>query len=163
MMTDTKTEAPPIAVTVPLEIPARRIADLFVNAFENNHMTLAWCGGVRFRHAIFDGERVSEGFRGFVDDEGRPTPWYDDLRVWSSPAFAIDIYEIEDEGEHYDLDESEANLKRHRVTRVELEGGLKLMAEKHARHFGDFMSENDDAVTADVFLQLVTLKDVIYG
>jgi hypothetical protein len=40
---------------------------------------------------------------------------------------------------------------------------LRLMAEKEPRHFADFMQENDDAVTGDVFLQCVLLKAVIYG
>jgi hypothetical protein len=44
-----------------------------------------------------------------------------------------------------------------------LVNGLRLMAEKEPRHFADFMQENDDAVTGDVFLQCVLLKAVIYG
>jgi len=90
-------------------------------------------------------------------------PWYDDERIWGSSDFAIDVYEIIDEGEDHDIDESEDNLKRYRITRAELEAGLKLMAEDYAHHFGDFLDESGDAITADVFLQLVTLKDVVYG
>src|SRR4051794_10292331 len=32
--------------------------------------------------------------------------------------------------------------------------GLQLMAEKYPHHYADFMAENDDATTGDVFLQL---------
>jgi hypothetical protein len=147
-------------IATKVEIPAERIADLFVNAIECNHMTRSWCGGIRFRHAVIEGQRIDDDdWEGFEAN----TVWYNDARLWASSDFAVDVYEIEDEAEYFNLKKSEDNLKRHRVTRAELDAGLKLMAEKHARHFGDFMAENDDAITADVFLQLVTLKDVVYG
>ena len=41
--------------------------------------------------------------------------------------------------------------------------GLKVMAEDHARHFGDMISEQGDAETADVFLQCCLFGEVIYG
>jgi len=41
--------------------------------------------------------------------------------------------------------------------------GLQIMANKHPRHFGDFISENDDSTTGDVFLQCAILGDCIYG
>lgn len=37
------------------------------------------------------------------------------------------------------------------------------MAEKDPRHFGDLVSENDDADTHDVFIQHVLFGEVIYG
>lgn len=50
--------------------------------------------------------------------------------------------------------------------RLDLEAmqrGLQLMVDKAPKHWGDFLSENDDATTADVFLQLCLFGDVIYG
>ncbi len=44
-----------------------------------------------------------------------------------------------------------------------IESGTRLMAEQHPVHFADFMLENDDAVTADVWLQCVLLNEVVYG
>lgn len=44
-----------------------------------------------------------------------------------------------------------------------LTAGLQVMAEKFPRHFSDFMMENDDADTADVFVQCVAFGDVVYG
>lgn len=49
------------------------------------------------------------------------------------------------------------------VTSKDIQGGLELMAKKYPRHFFDFLQENEDAVTADVFLQLCVFKDLIYG
>jgi hypothetical protein len=41
--------------------------------------------------------------------------------------------------------------------------GLSIMAKDYPRHFADFMSEDDDAITADVFLQCTCYGEVIYG
>lgn len=40
---------------------------------------------------------------------------------------------------------------------------LKIMHEKFNHHFTDLKDENTDAITGDVFLQLLVFKDVIYG
>lgn len=44
-----------------------------------------------------------------------------------------------------------------------IEEGLQIMVAKEIRHFADFISENDDAITGDVFLQCCLFKEVIYG
>jgi len=44
-----------------------------------------------------------------------------------------------------------------------IERGLLLMAEKHPEHFKDFIEENEDATTGDVFIQLCLLGEVVYG
>lgn len=41
--------------------------------------------------------------------------------------------------------------------------GLEAMAEKYPGHFADFMQENDDADTGDVFLQCCLFGEIIYG
>lgn len=41
--------------------------------------------------------------------------------------------------------------------------GLQTMAEKYPRHYANFISENDDAETGDVFLQCCILGEVVYG
>lgn len=40
---------------------------------------------------------------------------------------------------------------------------MQLMANNYSNHLDDLMQENDDATTADVFLQLSLFGDVIYG
>ena len=40
---------------------------------------------------------------------------------------------------------------------------MELMAQEYPHHMNDLLSENDDAITADVFLQLALFEDVIYG
>lgn len=40
--------------------------------------------------------------------------------------------------------------------------GLNVMASKYPRHFADFLNENIDAITGDVFLQCCLLGEVAY-
>lgn len=41
--------------------------------------------------------------------------------------------------------------------------GLRHMAIDNSRHFGDWMAENDDGDTADVFLQCCLFGKVVFG
>lgn len=49
------------------------------------------------------------------------------------------------------------------VTKEKIAQAVELMAKNEPRHFSDMVSENDDASTADVFLQLCTFGKTIYG
>ena len=55
------------------------------------------------------------------------------------------------------------DVKEHRLDRAALGRGLSLMPHKYTHHWRDFVEENSDAITADVFLQLCLFGDVIYG
>ena len=49
------------------------------------------------------------------------------------------------------------------LNRESMVRGLQLMADKYPNHFADFMQENDDATTSDVFLQLSVFGELIFG
>lgn len=49
------------------------------------------------------------------------------------------------------------------LTRDSLKKGAQIMAEKHPQHFGDWMNENSDATTGDVFLQCCLFGETIFG
>lgn len=53
--------------------------------------------------------------------------------------------------------------KSYQLTFKKCVEALKLMAVQHPRHFNDILKGNDDEVTADVFIQLATIGEVIYG
>jgi hypothetical protein len=57
----------------------------------------------------------------------------------------------DDEEKEYDLNVST------------LRDGLQSMADKQPRHWEDFIEENEDAGTGDVFLQLCLFNEVVYG
>jgi hypothetical protein len=44
-----------------------------------------------------------------------------------------------------------------------LRAGLELMAREYPKHFADFQAEQDDATTADVFLQCCMFGRLVYG
>jgi hypothetical protein len=44
-----------------------------------------------------------------------------------------------------------------------IDRGLKVMAKKYPRHFGNWLSERDDAETGDVFIQCCLLGEIVYG
>lgn len=41
--------------------------------------------------------------------------------------------------------------------------GLEIMSTKYPEHFGDFLSDNTDAITGDVFIQCCIFGEIIYG
>lgn len=130
---------------IEIDIPAQRIADLMVTALECNDMTAAWCAGVHLiepaRHTLKD------------------SPWYSDPALYKQP-FKIEVKEVINECAPWEGD----NIKTHVVTQAEFASAMTLWAKgDYAHHLADFIAENEDAVTADVFLQLVALKEVVYG
>lgn len=140
---------------ITVKIPPRRIADLMVTAIECNNMTRAWCGGLFLSGPYKEEDLITS----------EHVVWYDNPRLYEGD-FELEVIEIVDEGEDFHDDDGEfieSNIKRHKVTQADFAEGFRLMSEKHGHHAGDFMNENEDAITADVFLQLVTLKEVVYG
>ncbi|MAH60585.1 MAG: hypothetical protein CMB95_07135 [Flavobacteriaceae bacterium] len=49
------------------------------------------------------------------------------------------------------------------LNRSSIQIGLEIMAENYPRHFNDFINQSGDAITSDVMLQCMVLRDVIYG
>lgn len=41
--------------------------------------------------------------------------------------------------------------------------GLEMMSVHYPQHFANFLSENDDADTGDVFFQLALMGELVYG
>lgn len=54
-------------------------------------------------------------------------------------------------------------LKTKEIGLDEIRLGLRSMATESPRHFNDLLSENDDAITHDVFIQHVLFSEVVYG
>jgi len=52
--------------------------------------------------------------------------------------------------------------KSYQLTFKKCVEALKLMAVQHPRHFNAILKGNDDEVTADVFIQLATIGEVVY-
>lgn len=52
---------------------------------------------------------------------------------------------------------------KHKVSATKIKNALDLMAKNYTDHFNDFLNENEDVETADIFMQLCVFGDVIYG
>lgn len=46
---------------------------------------------------------------------------------------------------------------------ISIQKGLETMARLHQSHMRDFLDDNEDAITGDVFLQCCLFGEVIYG
>jgi hypothetical protein len=49
------------------------------------------------------------------------------------------------------------------LNRIAMEKGLEIMAADYPKHLADFLDGNDDATTADVFLQCCLYGTLVYG
>jgi len=78
-----------------------------------------------------------------------------------SPGGALIIIDLNDWDE--DEDPGAEKTEQYRLDLDSLKKGLQTMADKFPDHFKDFVDENDDANTGDVFLQCCLFDDVIFG
>ena len=134
-------------ITTTHEITPRRIADLMVTAIEGG--IGYWCSGVKLRSAgDVNFDRVHKG------------PWYDNPEVYENPELKIEV--IEAEGS-----DGTENVT-HTIGLKEMEKGFVLLQTFGADHckgycWRDFLNDNEDAITADVWLQLATFGELVYG
>jgi len=122
------------------DIPFERISDLLCGAFE---------GGSNYWY------RIEE----FIKPENFDnTPEDEQFRHLSYPlnkggALIISDAELGEEGDG----------ETHRLDLERISQGFEVMADKYPRHFSNFIQENDDSDTSDVFLQCCLFGDVVYG
>lgn len=129
-----------------MNIKPKDISDLMVTAIEGNHMVRSWCASIKPT-----GRTVA-----FAEalEKKHKSRWYG-IPEFFEGGFELMVEEISDE--------STGAITKHRINAGSFKAGFQRMAATHGSHFGDFLGENYDIYTADVFLQLVVLKEVIYG
>jgi hypothetical protein len=124
-------------ITIKQEISEKRISDLLCNAFETDAISY-WatlCKRIEPKTLSFrtDAEII-----------------YKHLDYPLNAGGAVILKDIET-NKHYPIDlDTIAN-------------GLQVMANKFPNHFIDIIMENDDATTADIFIQCICFGDVIYS
>ena len=138
----------PVTVNVPYE----RVADLLCGAFEggSNWATI-------LQYVVPEADKLyslkdAETWKSIAGDG----TIYKHIQYPLSEGGAVVIQDLEE-------DESVNEAIKYYLTLAEIRSGLAVMANRFPRHFGDFMNENDDATTADVFLQCCVFGDVIYS
>ena len=111
-----------------------------------NGLCLAFEGGSNYWYAALDkGRRATEAIQSSEE--------------WSW------VYALPTCGGSVTLTDSESDPEQDVYT---LDGqairrGLDVMADKYQRHFQDFINEDGDADTGDVFLQCCLFGEIVYG
>ena len=134
----TTTQQPTVSVNVKHEITLDRISNLLCSAFE---------GGSNYWYQI--DKFIKPENLSFRTDEEQIYRHLDYPLNEGGALIINDLEGDEDEPKRLDLDA--------------IKKGLQIMAEKYPRHMSDFLNDNDDAETGDVFLQCCIFGDAIYG
>ena len=132
----------PTNIEVSIPISDERINDLIISAIEGG--INYWCRRIKLFDA--DNDRVGWAYvvkKGIVGN--------------------TKIVFIEDDGQ--DGAEHTLDLLSRKFYNFpdELQSGLRAMATKYPWHFAHFIGENDDAETADVFIQCCLFGGLRYG
>jgi len=145
-MNATTESKPGLKVQITHEFPLSRIRGLLCSAFE---------GGSNYWYEIAK-YNYPKGIRGEEFSEGGSQQ--DPNEYWHPCQLVPTV-----EGGSLTINDMEGGKKGYTLNLETIMKGLKIMSEKYPRHFADFMQENDDAITADVFLQCCLFGDAIYG
>lgn len=131
---DEKDGAPRIALTA--KVDWEKIVNAIIGALEGG--STYWLQRYEYTH---------------TPDAIMDNPAYSCVDFWAKGGRMVLTY---DNPEGEDTKDKEIGLNEIRL-------GLRSMAAESPRHFGDLLSENDDAITHDVFIQHVIFSEVVYG
>lgn len=133
-----------IKITIEKEISLQSISDLLCCALE---------GGSNYWYLIEDKVKPKElTFR--TDNE--VIFWHLDYPLNEGGEL---IFSVKDEEDFEDF-KSIVPLNLNLYT---IKEGLRVMQEKYPGHFSDFLDDNADSITGDVFLQCCLFGEVIFG
>jgi hypothetical protein len=128
-----------------IEITLERISDLLCSAIE---------GGSNYWYRI--DEFIEPPQMTYRTDEAKVYRHLD-YPLNEGGALLISAHAEDEDGDEV------YGLKQWRLDLTTIEKGLTIMAEKYPRHWSDFVQENDDAETSDVFLQCALFGEIIFG
>lgn len=137
-------------ITVELTFPLERVADLLSCAFESGDVGY-WCRLGKERGNTKAGRKAA----GHLATRHVPCVWL--------PLIKGGSVEVID---HNESNDPKDWAKPIRLDLEAVKRGLVLMASpesEHGHHFGDWLKEDDDMTTGDVFLQFCVLGEVKYG
>lgn len=136
---DKKTE---FEIEVPLKLSSELLSNVLCSAFDPGYASTGYWGTV---------DRKVEPLEWLHEDKTRPEKgghWLHEYPL--SPGGKLIVWEQEED-------------KRHEFGLEQIRKGLDIMARDFPKHFGDIISENDDAITADVLVQCGIFGEVKYG
>jgi hypothetical protein len=136
----------PFDIKTTRTVTAERVTNLFCSSFEGSYSP--WLNKVR----NLSGEPVRT-----PDEKGYP--WY------SIPAYVDGDFAFEvtyDDPNAEEDDDGNPGQKTMTLKRADIERGLEVLASKYPKHFADLMDENDDALTADLYMQCIVFGEEVY-
>lgn len=133
-------------IRVNVDVDADRVRDLIITGIE--HMNYG-----TFNVVGYEGE-TKEG-----DQTEHPRYAYFPLTQGRSVRL-VDRYEG---GDRQEDGRGEEHRKVYSLNLFTVKRGLELMAEKCPYQFGQFLNDNADVITADIFLQFALLGEHVYG
>lgn len=141
-----------LTVKVEKKITPTMVKGLLCGLFENNYSS--WLGKADW-HELAQGLKIDD-FRkgGKMQDPNEYWHWLQIVPMTEGCSLKIIVDDPDNEG---------VDTRTVIIGPEQIKKGLQLMAEKAPYHFNNFIEENDDAETADVFGQFVVYGDLIYG
>jgi len=136
-------------------IPLQRLQDLLITALEGG--SNYWYCNADYEFPAEHVEAVNEAAGGVF--RGYWAPFFDG-------CLTLQV-KHEDELPRWDGKEFQkveaGNGMEWVIKKADLIRGLETMGKDYPRHMSDFLRENEDAITGDVFLQCVCFGETIYG
>lgn len=128
-------------ITITQDISDQRIFDLLTSALE---------GGSNYWYML--------------EEKIEPSEWLflEEMRPQTQTHWAQE-YALSQDGALIIGDEESDNGDTYRLDRKAIKKGLQLMSTNEPSAMADFMTEDEDATTGDIFLQLCLFGKVIYG
>lgn len=123
-------------LSINVRIDMSDLQNLFITAFE---------GGINYWAIVLD-QKIDLSH---CDGESSSEKWFD--AIWNK-QMEMPINDAEDEAVELGV-----------LTKEKMKSGLKMMAETYPEHYNDFITEQYDVYTADIWLQLSVLGEIIYG
>ena len=149
--TEDKTKKVLTTIAVPVEITEQRIEDLLCGAFDGQYgSSYSWAG-----------------IQGYEYPAGKSKADFTykamEVALAGGKMFLFNVEDGDESNKEYDAEKKE----KYTLTREKLIKGLEVMAAlpkgKGGHHFRDFVNENDDAITSDVFVQCCIFGEIVYG
>lgn len=142
------TETPATTVKVEIDVNWSCVTNAITGCMEGPYSP--WMHEFRYKR-----EQPSMGLAETARN-GEHTVWYNDPGFWTGGGQADLRYDGE-------KDEEGSAASTVTIGQQALLNGLNIMAAKAPKHFADLVNENDDAITHDVFMQMVVFGEIIYG
>lgn len=147
-MSKAKHEGPQVTLNIPVD--ERRILDLICTGLEQG--CGYWAEGVAYSeespYKLAEGVKARDFAKGGKHNLCEYMNACQHVALFPGCAFILEDRETK---------------KRYELNREACLKGLEIMARDWPQHFSNWLSENDDAITGDVFIQCALLGDIVYG